>query len=94
LQLRGLLTWNGALGSATFWRGALGVSLAVKLGAVTCMLIVSVLHDFWIGPAAGRVEAGTPAAIALRRQAALLARINAMVGVVVVIAAVRVARGG
>lgn len=94
MQFRGLLTWDGVLGSATFWQSAVGYALAVKLAAVVTMLVVSALHDFWLGPAAGRLEAGTPAALAVRRRAALLARVNAVVGVVVVIAAVRLVRGG
>lgn len=93
MQFRGLLTW-GVLGSAAFWESTLGYALAVKLTAVVTMIVVSALHDFWLGPEAGRIEAGTPAAVTLRRRAALLARINAAVGVVVVIAAVRLVRGG
>ena len=94
MQLRGLLTWETVLGSSAFWKTTLGYALAVKLAAVVTMIAVSALHDFWLGPAAGRIEAGTPAALALRRRAAMLARINAAVGVVVVIAAVRLVRGG
>ena len=93
LYFRGLLAWDAVLGSASFWRSAMGAALAVKLLAVAVMLLVSALHDFWLGPAAGRVEAGTPAALALRRRAALLARVNAVIGVVVVMAAVRLVRG-
>ena len=94
IQLRGLLTWETVLGSSAFRKTTLGYALAVKLAAVVTMIAVSALHDFWLGPAAGRIEAGTPAALALRRRAAMLARINAAVGVVVVIAAVRLVRGG
>jgi hypothetical protein len=56
------------------------------------MLAVSGFHDFFLGPAAGRVEAGSSAAIRWRRYAAWIARVNAIVGVVVVVAAVRLAR--
>ncbi len=94
LQLRGLLHWNGVLGAPEFWNSTFGRSLAVKLVAVTTMIVVSAVHDFSLGPAAGRIEPGTPKAIAMRRKAALLARVNAVVGLVVVIAAVRLARGG
>lgn len=94
LQFRGLLHWDGVLSSAAFWGTTLGHALAVKLAAVATMLVISAVHDFWLGPAAGRLEAGTPAAIALRRRAALLARINALVGLVVVVAAVLLVRGG
>lgn len=94
LYFRGLLTWNGVLGSPAFWRTALGAALAVKLAAVAVMIVVSAVHDFVLGPAAGRLEAGTPAALVLRRRAASLARVNAIVGVVLVTAAVRLVRGG
>lgn len=94
LHERGLLRWEGVLGSAAFWGTPLGRALAVKLTAVTVMIVVSAVHDFVLGPAAGRVQAGTPAALAMRRKAAMLARVNALFGLVVVLAAVRLARGG
>lgn len=93
LHFRGFLSW-GVLGSGAFWATPYGRALAWKLGAVATMLVASVLHDFVFGPAASRMRAGTPEAVRLRRRAALLARLNAVVGVIVVIAAVRLARGG
>jgi hypothetical protein len=65
----------------------------VKLVAVAVMLVVGAVHDFAIGPRAGQASADSPRAVQLRRRAALLARVNALVGLVVVIAAVRLARG-
>lgn len=93
LQLRGWWGWQ-VWGSAAFWGTSLGHALRWKLTAVVVMLLVQALHDFWLGPQAGRVEAGTAEARALRRRAALLARVNALVGVVLVWFAVQVARGG
>jgi hypothetical protein len=58
------------------------------------MLIVQAIHDFIVGPAASRVTPGSPEALATRKRAALLARLSAILGVIVVIAAVRLARGG
>jgi hypothetical protein len=58
------------------------------------MLVVSGLHDFVFGPAAADMNPGTPEATAMRKRAAGMARFNALVGVVLVIAAVRLARGG
>lgn len=92
LDHRGLLQW-GVLGDARFWATGLGVALAAKLTAVTTMLAVSFVHDFILGPAAGNVVAGSPAALRLRRRAALLARSSAVVGIIIVVAAVRLARG-
>lgn len=94
LHYRGWLHWDGVFASAAFWRSASGHALALKLAAVTAMLVVSMTHDFVIGPMAGRASPGSSAALVLRRRAALLARANALIGVVVVIAAVRLARGG
>ena len=93
LRARGLLAWSGVLGSAAFWRTPLGVTLAFKLATVVTMIAVSAVHDFLVGPAASRAEAGSAEAVALRRRAALLARLNALVGLFLVIAAVRLARG-
>lgn len=62
--------------------------------AVAAMVTISALHDFVHGPRAGRAAPGSPEAIALRKRAALYARLNAILGVLLVIAAVRLARGG
>ena len=94
MYYRGWLQWDGVLGAATFWHTAPGHALLLKLGAVTTMLVVSAIHDFSLGPRAGLATAGSPGAILLRRRAVILARINALMGVLVVIAAVRLARGG
>ena len=92
LWFRGWLHWDGVLGSGAFWRTGIGVALAAKLIAVTTMVIVSTVHDFVLGPMAGRLTAGSAEALAFRRRAALLARANALIGVIIVIAAVRLAR--
>lgn len=93
LYFRGLMRWSGVLGEAAFWRTALGTALGVKLTAVIVMLIVAAIHDFHLGPQAGRASSGSPEALRLRQRAAMLARVNALIGVVLVVAAVRVARG-
>lgn len=93
LWFRGLWSWR-VLGSAPFWSTAYGRSLGWKVGAVALMLVVSFLHDFVLGPAASRHEPGSPEAAAARRRASWLARLNALLGLVAVVAAVRLARGG
>ena len=92
LRARGLLRWSGVFGSTAFWGTGLGVALAAKLAAVTVMVVVSVVHDFFLGPAAGRAGPDSASAIRLRRRAALLARVNALIGLLLVAAAVRLAR--
>lgn len=93
LHFRGMLTWS-LLGSGAFWGTPYGRALAWKLGAVTAMLIVQAVHDFQVGPAASRAAAGSGEMLVLRRRAALLARLSAVFGIVLVVAAVRLARGG
>ena len=93
LHYRGLLSADLWI-SSDFWRGRVGQALGWKLGAVLAMLLISATHDFLTGPAAGRLAPGSPGALAARRRASWLARINALVGLVVVVAAVRLARGG
>lgn len=94
LAFRGWLRWDDVLGSAAFWRSAPGSALGLKLIAVTIMIVLSAVHDFRLGPEAGRLAPGSDEALARRRQAARLARINAIVGLVLVVAAVRLVRGG
>ena len=93
LYYRGVLSMD-VLGDPEFWDTRYGTALAWKLGSVTVMLLVQAVHDFWLGPASTLADPGGPHALRLRRRAAWLARINAIVGVVLVIAAVRLARGG
>ncbi len=93
LHFRGLLRGD-LLGDPAFWSGAAGTALAWKLGCVAVMLGLSAVHDFVLGPAAGRAEAGSPRASRYRAWAAQMARANALVGLVLVYWAVRLARGG
>ena len=93
LYFRGWLRWDGVLDVPAFWTTRTSRALAWKLGSVFAMVVVSTVHDFVIGPAAGRATAGSPAALRLRRRAALFARINAVIGLIIVVAAVRLARG-
>ncbi|MEJ2205649.1 MAG: CopD family protein, partial [Gemmatimonadota bacterium] len=93
LRLRG---WWGAdlLGAPEFWRTPLGSVLFGKLAAVTVMVAGQAVHDFWLGPRAGSAEVGSEEARARRRRAALLARMNFFVGLVLLYFAVALARGG
>jgi len=93
LYLGGVLR-DGRAWNPAFWASPYGRTLAWKLAAVVVMVAVGALHDFVLGPRAGRLPAGSPAALRARRRAAWLARINAVVGLVLVFAAVRLARGG
>jgi putative copper export protein len=94
LHLRGWLAWDGVLGSRAFWATPTGHALGWKLAMVVIMLVVSAVHDFVLGPRSGRAIPGSPEALSLRSRTAWVARINALAGVILVIAAVRLARGG
>jgi uncharacterized membrane protein len=91
LHYRGMLR-SDRLRSGEFWRSNFGVVLGWKLAAVGAMLIVQSLHDFILGPAASRETPGSARALLLRRRAALWARVSALLGILVVVAAVRLAR--
>lgn len=92
------LAWRGwwgmdVWGSAAFWATDTGRALAWKLGAVCVMLAIQAVHDFRHGPRAGTLDPRSPEAASMRRRAALLARVNAVVGVLVVWFAVALVRG-
>jgi copper resistance protein D len=93
LYFVGLLRWE-RLSDPALWATPYGRALAWKLAAVAVMVVVSAVHDFVHGPAASRLVPGSPEALRARRRASWLARINAVFGIVLVIAAVRLARGG
>lgn len=91
---RGWRHWRGVLDSHQFWNTSAGHALAVKLSIVTLMITISAVHDYILGPRAGSAPPGSPAALAFRRRAAMLARVNAILGVLLVAAAVQLVRGG
>lgn len=93
LHYRGMLSpelWA----DEAFRASPLGRALGWKLVAVLTMFVASAIHDFVLGPAASRLDPTSGAAARARRRAAWLARVNALVGIGVVFAAVRLARGG
>jgi copper resistance protein D len=93
LHYRGLLSAD-VLSSRAFWGTPMGTALAWKLGAVVVMIGASAVHDFILGPRAGTLPPGSGARERARRWSALLARGNALVGILLVYWAVRLARGG
>ena len=92
LAFHGLLH-TVALGDGEFWTSRYGHAFAVKLVCVVLMLLLSALHDFVLGPRSSRLEPGSPAARANTRYTAWIARANVILGVLLIIAAVRLARG-
>lgn len=93
LRVRGWWGWD-VWGSREFWSHPPGFTLALKLVLVAILIGVQAVHDFWAGPRAGRAEAGSSEARRLRKRAAWLARIGAMLALAVLYLAVRLVRGG
>ena len=73
-----------------------GTMVAVKLGAFLLVLIVSLIHDFVVGPRATRaLAAGAQSNEARieRRRASVLGRVNVLLALVLVAAGVMLVRG-
>ena len=87
LQLRG---WLAPALDGSLWPTPAGRLLGWKLAAVAGMIVTTAVHDFLLGPRAGRAG---PGAEALRRRSARWARAGALLGLVALLAAVRLARG-
>ncbi len=83
--------WSGRL-----WQGPFGRALGVKLLLVAAILLLSAVHDFFIGPRATalwRTNPGSPQALRLRRQATWIGRINLLLALIVVALGVILVRG-
>jgi uncharacterized membrane protein len=93
LHFRGLLRME-LLGDPAFWTRPYGRTLAWKLAIVTTMAALAALHDFVLGPRASRLAAGSAGALRARHRAAWLARVNTLLGILLIAVSVRLARGG
>jgi putative copper export protein len=78
----------GDIVSGAVFAGAWGHVLAHKLGLVAVILVLSGVHDFWIGPRAVR-EGGE----GLRKTASMLGRVTFACALAVVALAVTLVRG-
>lgn len=84
------------LGSKSFWSSDFGSALAIKLTLVAVILVISALHDFWIGPRATqlmREQPVSPRAARLRSAARWIGRANLLLALGVVALAVVLVRG-
>lgn len=84
-----------ALTSPEFWGAPAGQTLGWKLALVGLMMALSALHDFRLGPrltAARRSGAPSETIERQRRRASWLARVNLLLGLVVVALAVILVR--
>ena len=84
------------LASASFWGSAFGQTLAVKLTLILIIVLLSGVHDFFIGPRASIAISERPAsadARRLRAAASWFGRVNSLLAVAVVVYAVMLVRG-
>jgi uncharacterized membrane protein len=83
--------WSGQLFASGF-----GHTLGTKLFLVAVVLILSMIHDFFIGPRATTVGQHAPdsaEALRLRRQASWIGRVNLLLSLVIVALGVMLVRG-
>jgi uncharacterized membrane protein len=85
-------TWSTFFDGSWFAESPRNRLLGIKIAVVAFMLLVTGLHDWWLGPRHGRVEPGTPEAERYRRAASWLGRITGVLVVAIVVLAVHVAR--
>lgn len=93
------LTFKGlgpALATAEFWDAPFGSLLKMKLHLVALVVVLSVIHDFWIGPRAVeamREQPDAPRTLRLRKAASWMGRVNFLLALGVVALAVMLWRG-
>ena len=92
----GFRGWMAAMSTPGYWQSPVGKVLALKLGLVAVILLLSVIHDFYVGSkAVDRMKEAPDAADTkrLRKLASWMGRINVLLGLVVVYLAVMLVRG-
>lgn len=87
--------WADLITSA-FWNTNFGSNLRIKLIAFAAMLLISGIHDFWLGPKASQliVEApDLPRTQKYRKATSWVGRINLILGLIIIYFAVALVRG-
>ncbi|WP_447978220.1 DUF4149 domain-containing protein [Candidatus Nitrospira bockiana] len=83
---------SGSLDQADAW----GSVLRIKLGLVAGLVIVTALHDFWLGPLVGRLRREgsetSPADQFLIRMSVVIARLGLLLALAILFFAVTLAR--
>ncbi len=83
-------------GRVEWLRSPFGKTVLAKLTAFALVLMVSAVHDFYVGPRATRAIAAdphSPEALRERRRASALGRVNVLLALVLVGAGVMLVRG-
>lgn len=76
----------------SFFSTHFGRNLGMKLLFIALMLVVSISHDFFVGPASVRATEAGQDTTRLRKTASWLARITALLALIVIAYAVRLVR--
>jgi uncharacterized membrane protein len=95
LWFRGVRPEDFFTGRTFALTGDWGVHLAEKLALVALILVVSCVHDFWIGPRAQRLARESPASQVrerFRRAASWAGRLNFVLALVVLLLALQLVR--
>lgn len=90
MSIRGATVSNVLDGS--FFATSFGTALGIKLILVVVMIAVSAIHDFVVGPASAQALAAGQDPGRLRKAASWLARITALLAILVVYYAVKMVR--
>ena len=96
LNLTGRFGSMGIMSDPAFWTGPFGGALASKISIFILIVLMSIVHDFFIGPKAAKLLAQNPddpKAIKLRNAASWFGRINLFLGLLVVYLAIGMIRG-
>lgn len=95
LGLRGY-SWSNLV-DGSLWEGSFGQTLAYKLMIFAAILILSGVHDFYVGPRAAEVWRREPASLEsqrLRKAASWFGRINLLLGLAALFLGISLVRGG
>lgn len=82
--------------STGFWQAGFGATLHTKLHLFAIVLIISGLHDFWLGPKAARLideHPGEPKTQRFRKMTRWAGRLNLLLGLLILYFAITLVRG-
>jgi copper resistance protein D len=86
----------GDFGRSEWLESPFGQAVVWKLGSFLAVVMLSAIHDFFVGPQAARLLTADPQsadALRLRRYASMLGRTNVLLALVLVALAVVMVRG-
>ncbi|HLR31914.1 MAG TPA: DUF4149 domain-containing protein [Fodinibius sp.] len=79
-----------------FWQAGFGKTLSIKLWLFAAVLIISGIHDFWLGPKAARLideEPHSESTRYFRKAASWAGRLNLILGLFILYFAISLLRG-